>query len=134
MSSFSLCSLSLLVTSVGQYIFPRSYLSSINLIYLASSLVFLQTIVLIFSIDFGRLNKLKSVFFFNLVTFTSQIFGYLYLDLENLSQIFYIQIITIFVFLIIFFYKRFYQHLFKFIQILAVFFISNLMATTYLNN
>lgn len=133
MSSFSLCSLSLLVTSVGQYIFPRSYLSSINLIYLASSLVFLQTIVLIFSIDFGRLNKLKSVFFFNLVTFTSQIFGYLYLDLENLSQIFYIQIITIFVFSIIFFYKRFFQHLFKFIQILAVFFISNLMAITYLN-
>ena len=134
MSCFSLCSLLLLVTSVGKYIFPGSYLSSINLIYLAAPLVFLQTIVLIFSIDFGRQNKLKSVFFFNSITFTSQIVGYFYLDFKNLSQIFYIQIITLSFFLIFFFYKGFFKYYFKFIQIFLIFFISILMAIAYLQS
>ena len=134
MSCFSLCSLLLLVTSVGKYIFPGSYLSSINLIYLAAPLVFLQTIVLIFSIDFGRQNKLKSVFFFNSITFTSQIVGYFYLDFKNLSQMFYIQIITLSFFLIFFFYKGFFKYYFKFIQIFLIFFISILMAIAYLQS
>ena len=133
-SCFSLCSLMLLVTSVGEYIFPKSYLFSINLIYLAVLLVFLQAIVLIFSIDFGRQNKLKKVFFFNLLAFTTQIIGYLYLDLINLSQIFYLQIITISFFLFIFFYKSFSLYFFKFIQIFLIFSISIFITNSYLNN
>ena len=53
----------LIAISVGEYVFPTSYAKSINMIDLATALVFLQSIVLIFSIDLGRLNKLKSIYY-----------------------------------------------------------------------
>ena len=64
-SSYTMAALMLIVVSVGQYVFPTSYESSINMIDLATLLVFLQTIVLIFSIDLGRISNLKRIYFFN---------------------------------------------------------------------
>ena len=54
-SSYTMAALMLIVVSVGQYVFPTSYETSINMIDLATVLIFLQTIVLIFSIDLGGL-------------------------------------------------------------------------------
>ena len=124
----------LLVASIGEYVFPKSYLSSINLIHLAASLVFLQTVVLTFSIDFGRQGKLRIVFFFNLITFTSQILGYLFFDLISLSQVFFVQIFSLLIFLLIFFYKNLISNAFKFIQITLLFSFSIMMTTFYFDN
>ena len=133
-SCFSLCSLMLIVASIGYYIFPNSYFSSLDLIYLAVFLVFLQTIALTLSIDFGRQNKLKKVFFFNLLAFISQIFGYLYFDLINLYQIFYVQIITLSAFVVVFFFQSLIQYAYKFIQIFLIFSISIFLTIVYLDN
>ena len=134
MSCLTLCSLMLLVASIGEYVFPKSYLSSINLIHLAASLVFLQTVVLTFSIDYGRQGKLRIVFFFNLITFTSQILGYLFFDLISLSQVFFVQIFSLLIFLLIFFYKNLISNAFKFIQITLLFSFSIMMTTFYFDN
>ena len=47
-SLFTFTSLALIASTIGKYIIPKSYHESIDLIYLASFLIFLHTIVLIF--------------------------------------------------------------------------------------
>ena len=68
-----MAALMLIVVSVGQYVFPTSYETSINMIDLATVLIFFQTIVLIFSIDLGRISNLKRIYFFNLAVIILQV-------------------------------------------------------------
>ena len=104
-SSYTMAALMLIVVSVGQYVFPTSYESSINMIDLATLLVFLQTIVLIFSIDLGRISNLKRIYFFNLAVIILQVSIYNLYSFENLEEIFILQIVTILIFITAFFWK-----------------------------
>ena len=104
-SSYTMSALMLIVVSVGQYVFPVSYESSINMIDLATALVFLQTIVLIFSIDLGRINNLKRIYFFNLAVIILQVSLYNLYSFDNLEEIFILQIVTMLIFILAFFWK-----------------------------
>jgi len=109
-SLFTFTSLSLIASTIGKYIIPKSYHESIDLIYLASFLIFLHTIVLIFSIDFGRLNRIKKVVIYNSTVFTSQILIYNIYEFSSLEEIYFMQIFTLLIFIPIFFYKTIYQY------------------------
>ena len=100
-----MAALMLIVVSVGQYVFPTSYEASINMIDLATLLVFLQTIVLIFSIDLGRISNLKRIYFFNLAVIILQVSIYNLYSFENLEEIFILQIVTMLIFITAFFWK-----------------------------
>ena len=104
-SSYTMAALMLIVVSVGQYVFPTSYEASINMIDLATLLVFLQTIVLIFSIDLGRISNLKRIYFFNLAVIILQVSIYNLYSFENLEEIFILQIVTMLIFITAFFWK-----------------------------
>ena len=133
-SSYSMAGLMLIAISVGEYVFPTSYAKSINMIDLATALVFLQSIVLIFSIDLGRLNKLKSIYLFNLIVIILQIVFYLLYDFQNLEEIFILQIVTIIIFIIVFFWKT--VNLFKkeFTMSIFLIIVSILITTIYQNS
>ena len=105
-SSLVFTSLSLIGQSVGEYIVPNSYKESINILYLATILVFLHTLVLIFTIDFGRQNKIKILIFFNLFVFLSQIFLYFFFNFDLLEDVYVMQIITMVIFIPIFFIRE----------------------------
>ena len=104
------------------------------MIDLATALVFLQSIVLIFSIDLGRLNKLKSIYLFNLIVIILQIVFYLLYDFQNLEEIFILQIVTIIIFIIVFFWKT--VNLFKkeFTMSIFLIIVSILITTIYQNS
>ena len=133
-SSYSLAGLMLIVCSVGEYVFPTSYAISINMIDLASALVFLQSIVLIFSIDLGRVNKLKSIYLFNLVVIIFQIVIYLLYDFQNLEEIFILQILTMLIFIISFFWKTVFLFRKEFFKSIFLIIFSIFMTTIYQNS
>ena len=97
-SLYAFTALSLLATTVGKYVIPKSYHNSVELIHFASLLIFLHTIVLIFTIDFGRLNLIRKVVFYNATVFISQIFIYMNYSFSSLEEIYFIQIFTLFCF------------------------------------
>ncbi len=133
-SSYSMSSLMLIVISVGQYVFPKSYSSSIDMIGWATLLVFLQTVVLIFSIDLGRLNKLRIIYLFNLATIALQIILYSFYKFESLEEIFILQILTLSIFILVFFWKTVF--VFKKEFTLALFILASSVGLTelYLSN
>lgn len=130
-SSYSMATLMLIVVSVGQYVFPTSYEPSINMIDLATVLVFLQTIVLIFSIDLGRISNLKRIYFFNLSVIIVQVSVYNFYTFKNLEEIFILQIITMLIFIITFFWKTVLVFKKEFTISIFLVFITVLIATFY---
>lgn len=135
-SLYAFTALSLLATTVGKYVIPKSYHNSVELIHFASLLIFLHTIVLIFTIDFGRLNIIRKVVFYNATVFISQIFIYMNYAFSSLEEIYFIQIFTLFVFIPLYFYKTIRQYksvlFFSFLTFLfVVTSISTYLSTEY---
>lgn len=131
-SSLTFCTIMVLSASIGKYILPMAYHDSVDLIYLSSSLSFLQIIVMVLTIDLGRQNKLKKVFYFNILTFSSQFLLFNFYEFNKLEEIFYIQILTIIVFLISLFFNDVRNYLFLFFKVLLLFLFSIYISTSYL--
>ena len=109
-SLFAFTSLSLIASTIGKYIIPKTYHESVDLIYLASFLIFLHTIVLIFSIDFGRLNQIKKVVIYNTTVFITQILIYNIYEFSSLEEVYLMQIFTLLIFIPMYFYKTIYKY------------------------
>ena len=100
----------------------------------ATLLVFLQTVILIFSIDLGRLNKLRIIYLFNLATIALQIILYSFYKFESLEEIFILQILTLSIFILVFFWKTVF--VFKKEFTIALFILASSVGLTelYLSN
>lgn len=101
--TFSIIMLS--TATVGNYILPVAYIGSIKLISFSCLAIFLQTYALILTIDYGRQEKLSRVFYFYVLTAIVQIALYLLIDINFLEDVFLIQIISLVIFILLFFGK-----------------------------
>ena len=131
-SSLTQCSIMVLTTSVGKYILPEAYYVSVELIYLATLLVFLQTIVLVFTIDLGRKNRLKKVFYFNFLTFTTQFLIYSIFEFNSLTDIFFVQIISLLLYLNLLFFQNMKSLLNTFLKVILLFIFSIFITMSYI--
>ena len=131
-SSLTQCSIMVLTTSVGKYILPEAYYVSVELIYLATLLVFLQTIVLVFTIDLGRQNRLKKVFYFNFLTFTTQFLIYSIFEFNSLTDIFFVQIISLLLYLNLLFFQNMKSLLNTFLKVILLFIFSIFITMSYI--
>ena len=87
-SSTAFISIGLILTSIGKYIVPESYWEALSLIFLSTITLFLQTVVYIFTVDYGKRNLIQKVVFFNVATFLLQIILYFSFELTDLSDVF----------------------------------------------
>ena len=127
-SSTAFISIGLISTSIGKYIVPESYWEALSLIFLSTITLFLQTVVYIFTVDYGKRNLIQKVVFFNVATFLLQIILYFSFELTDLSDVFYIRIITSIISTVVIFFDNFKKHL---KVLLTNFFL--IMITSYLS-
>ena len=103
-----------------------------ELIYLATLLVFLQTIVLVFTIDLGRQNRLKKVFYFTFLTFTTQFLIYSIFEFNSLTDIFFVQIISLLLYLNLLFFQNMKSLLNTFLKVILLFIFSIFITMSYI--
>lgn len=133
-SCLAFISISLLSSSVGKFIVPKSYFQSIEIIYLAAITLFLQSLVYIFTIDFGRMNILNKVVKFNLFAFFTQIVFYFFYDFESLQEVFLLRSITLFIFILLFFKKAVFKNSKKLIESLLLIVLFSYMIYLFNSN
>ena len=114
----------LITATVGDYVLPVAYLESIRLIGYSAIAVFLQTYVLILTIDYGRQSKLSKVLMFNTLAAGTQFTLYLSFNITRLEEMFLIQIFSMLLFVFVFFGRREIVKYYK-SNIILLFFLSS---------
>tara|TARA_Y100001970_G_scaffold285299_1_gene404611 strand:- start:1064 stop:2443 length:1380 start_codon:yes stop_codon:yes gene_type:complete len=122
----------LITATVGDYVLPVAYLESIRLIGYSGIVVFLQTYVLILTIDYGRQSKLSKVLMFNTLAAGTQFILYLSLNITRLEEMFVIQMFSMMLFVFIFFGRReivkyYKSNIILFLLLSSSFYIVNLI-------
>lgn len=133
-STMIFSSIALISSSIGKYVIPESYFNSVEIIYLATTTLFLQSIVYIFTIDFGRKDKLRIVVLFNCSVFLSQVIFYLNYNFEGLEEVFQLRSYSLFIFIILFFGKSASSHIQTFTVSIVTIVITNFLIITFLED
>ena len=87
---------------------------------------------MVLTIDLGRQNKLKKVFYFNIFTFSSHFLLFSFYEFNKLEEILYVQIFIIIIYLVLLFFNDIRNYLSLFLKISLLFLFSTYISTSYL--